>query len=442
MLASRTTKCLGLFALGVSLLTRPAQVVGNELDGFERAILVLDASGSMWGQIDGTPKIAIAREVIDGLLQSWDPKVKLGVTAYGHREKGNCADIEALVPVGPTDRDNVMSAIDKLNPKGKTPLTDAVRQAAETLRYTEERATVILVSDGKETCNVDPCAAAAELEASGVDFTVHVIGFDLDADEKAQLQCLAETTSGRFLSANNASELHEAMATTVELVAEPEPKPKRVVKVASTGTVTAANATERVYVRLAGASGGSYIAEIGDGKPVQLKAGSYRLDGQKQTKLTQFDVAPGEDLTIDVNDFVGWASAVNATEKVYVRLAGASGGSYIAEIGDGKPVQLKAGSYRLDGQKQTKLTQFDVVPGEDLTIDVNDFVGWASAVNATEKVYVRLADASGGSYIAEIGDGKPVQLKAGSYRLDGQKQTKLTQFDIVPGEEVVIDFDG
>lgn len=56
--------------------------------------------------------------------------VDLGITAYGHREKDNCADIEALVPVGPVDGGQVMSAIETLNPKGKTPLTDAVRQAA------------------------------------------------------------------------------------------------------------------------------------------------------------------------------------------------------------------------------------------------------------------------------------------------------------------------
>ena len=208
------------------------------------------------------------------------------------------------------------------------------------------------------------------------------------------------------------------------------------------GWASAVNATEKAYVRLADEPGGSYIAEIGDGKPVQLKAGSYRLDGENQNGLAQFDVAPGEELTIDVNDFVGWASAVNATEKVYVRLADASGGSYIAEIGDGKSVPLKAGNYRLDGENQNGLAQFDVAPGEELTIDVNDFVGWASAVNATEKVYVRLADASGGSYIAEIGDGKSVQLKAGNYRLDGENQKGLTQFDVTPGEEIVIDFDG
>ena len=211
----------GALALGGMLAATPAFAD----DASEQAILVLDASGSMWGQVDGTPKIAIAREVIGGLMQDWNPNVELGVTAYGHREKGNCADIETLVPVGPVDGGQVIGAIGGLNPKGKTPLTAAVREAADTLKYTEERATVLLVSDGKETCDADPCAAAAELEANGIDFTVHVVGFDLTEEEKAQLQCIADNTGGRFLSADNAPELHAAMATTVQLVAEPEPEP-------------------------------------------------------------------------------------------------------------------------------------------------------------------------------------------------------------------------
>lgn len=208
-------------AIGAMLTTMPA--LAN--DASERAILVLDASGSMWGQVEGTPKITIARDVIQGLLDDWNPTVELGVTAYGHRQKGDCSDIETLVPVGAVDGDQVMSAIGSLNPKGKTPLTDAVRQAAETLKYTEERATVLLVSDGKETCDADPCAAAAELEANGIDFTVHVVGFDLTDEEKEQLQCVADNTGGKFLSADNAPELHAAMETTVQLVAEPEPAP-------------------------------------------------------------------------------------------------------------------------------------------------------------------------------------------------------------------------
>ena len=58
-------------------------------------------------------------------------------------------------------------------------MTDAVVAAADSLRYTENAATVILVSDGIETCNPDPCAAAQILAETGVDFTAHVIGFDV-----------------------------------------------------------------------------------------------------------------------------------------------------------------------------------------------------------------------------------------------------------------------
>ena len=194
-------------------------------------MMVLDGSGSMWGQIDGVPKIEIAREVIGGLLDNWDASVQLGVMSYGHREKGACGDIETLVNVGPVDKNVVMAKIDAINPKGKTPISASVRKAAEALKFTEDKATVILVSDGLETCNADPCALASELEASGVDFTTHVIGFDITEEEKAGLACLAENTGGKFMSAQNASELTTALVETVEIVAkaetviaEPEPE--------------------------------------------------------------------------------------------------------------------------------------------------------------------------------------------------------------------------
>ena len=57
-------------------------------------------------------------------------------------------------------------------------------QAAESLRHVEQKATVILVSDGEETCNLDPCQVGRELEAAGVDFTAHVIGFDVANPEQ------------------------------------------------------------------------------------------------------------------------------------------------------------------------------------------------------------------------------------------------------------------
>ena len=63
----------------------------------DRAIIVLDASGSMWGQIDGRPKVDIARETLRTVLQSVPSDMELGLMAYGHREKGSCVDIELHV---------------------------------------------------------------------------------------------------------------------------------------------------------------------------------------------------------------------------------------------------------------------------------------------------------------------------------------------------------
>ncbi|WP_187393009.1 VWA domain-containing protein [Maritimibacter fusiformis] len=184
-----------------------------------RAILVLDGSGSMWGQIDGVNKIVIAREVIGELLGTLPADQELGLMSYGHRRKGDCSDIELLIEPG-TDRAAIAAAVNAINPKGKTPLSDAVIQAAEALRFSEEVATVILVSDGIETCERDPCAVGRMLEETGVNFTAHVIGFDVaDPAALAQLQCLAEETGGQFRTAANAAELAEALA----VVAEPEP---------------------------------------------------------------------------------------------------------------------------------------------------------------------------------------------------------------------------
>lgn len=189
----------------------------------EQAIIVLDASGSMWGQIDGTPKISIAREVLGNVLGKVPSATYLGLMAYGHREKGNCADIELLIAPAPGSAAEITGMAKDLSPKGKTPLSDAVRQAAEALKYSENKSSVILITDGLETCDADPCAMARELEATGVDFTAHVVGFGLSAEEGRQVACIAEETGGKYIPADNADALVEALSETVADIAEPPP---------------------------------------------------------------------------------------------------------------------------------------------------------------------------------------------------------------------------
>ncbi|WP_256753907.1 VWA domain-containing protein [Mesorhizobium sp. Mes31] len=188
-----------------------------------KVIIILDASGSMWAQIDGKPKLEIARESLRTVLQSTPDDEEIGFMAYGHREKGSCDDIQLIVPPQAGSASAISAAADSLKFLGKTPLTAAVKQAAEALKYTEDKATVVLITDGLETCGGDPCALGKELEASGVDFTADVVGFGLTADEGKQIACLADNTGGKYIQASDEKALQDAL---VETVAAPAPAPE------------------------------------------------------------------------------------------------------------------------------------------------------------------------------------------------------------------------
>ncbi|PTE11312.1 vWA domain-containing protein [Mesorhizobium helmanticense] len=190
----------------------------------DRVIVILDASGSMWAQIDGKPKLEIARESLRAALQSIPTDREIGFMAYGHREKAGCEDIELIVPPQAGSAGAISTAADSLKFLGKTPLTAAVKQAAEALKYTEDRATVVLITDGLETCGGDPCALGKELKAAGIDFTADVVGFGLTAEEGKQVACLAENTGGKYIQASDEKALQDALAETVAAPA-PEPAP-------------------------------------------------------------------------------------------------------------------------------------------------------------------------------------------------------------------------
>ena len=201
----------------------------TEVLAAERTMIVLDASGSMWGQIEGEAKIGIARRVLSDVLGTLPGDLELGLMAYGHRQKGQCSDIETLVAPTQGTSGAIAEAANGLSPLGKTPLTASVRRAADELKFEEDKATVVLITDGVETCEADPCALGRELEKLGVDFTAHVVGFGLSADEGRQVACLAEETGGLYLPADNADALTDALTTPfteIAEAAEPEPAPE------------------------------------------------------------------------------------------------------------------------------------------------------------------------------------------------------------------------
>jgi Ca-activated chloride channel family protein len=207
------------------LLVLTSRLEAQSTGGGERgrAVIVLDASGSMWGAVEGRAKIEVAREVMQKLVAKLPENLDLGLMAYGHRHEGDCNDIELLIPPGTVDRRVFLRKALSIVPKGKTPLTAAVEMAAQALSFTENPATVILVSDGLENCGGDPCALAAKLKQQGVAFRAHVVAFDLAAKDAETFRCLADITGGRFLPAQDAASLGDALQIAVKEAATPPP---------------------------------------------------------------------------------------------------------------------------------------------------------------------------------------------------------------------------
>lgn len=206
--------------LALSVFVGSQQVYAQDQAG--KAMIVLDASGSMWGQIEGEAKISIAKRVLADVLSTSPETLNLGLMAYGHREKGSCDDIQLLVSPAMGTAGQIAKMAADIKPKGKTPLSDAVKMAAQTLKFEEEKATVILITDGLETCRADPCALGTALESTGIDFTAHVVGFGLSAKEGRQVACLAENTGGRYLPAQDAGSLGAALEETVTQATAPQ----------------------------------------------------------------------------------------------------------------------------------------------------------------------------------------------------------------------------
>jgi len=108
-----------------------------------------------------------------------------------------------------------------VNPKGKTPITRSIRRAVEGIRMEEGTSTIVLVSDGEETCDPDPCEAARLLKESGIDFVIHVVGFDVTNEQRQELECIAEATGGRYYAAGNAADFAFAAREATRVEEEP-----------------------------------------------------------------------------------------------------------------------------------------------------------------------------------------------------------------------------
>jgi Ca-activated chloride channel family protein len=188
-------------------------------------VIVVDSSGSMSAAIGGVPRLDAARDVLGEMLAHWPAAAPVGLVAYGHRRSSDCGDIEVLSPIGAPDTAALGRRLATLRARGKTPLAASLQQAAGMLQAAGGGGTIILVTDGIETCHPDPCAVAAALRAADASLTVHVIGFAVEAKDEQQLSCMASAGGGDYRTAADADSLLATLDTAARAATAPVPEP-------------------------------------------------------------------------------------------------------------------------------------------------------------------------------------------------------------------------
>ncbi|MGI9353850.1 MAG: vWA domain-containing protein [Rhizobiaceae bacterium] len=198
----------------------------------EDAMLVFDGSGSMaemgYNGLD-QPRIFDARQALRRSLPEITPFRRIGLIIYGPGKSDACSNVELRLPPTADAAGLIIAEVESLKPGGQTPLTQAVRDAAETLNYRQKSGTIVLVTDGKENCGGATCQLAAELAAGAADLTVHVIGFKVRDRQfnwqsqkgvsqehgKTIARCLADRTGGKYVSTESTRELVVALQETL-----------------------------------------------------------------------------------------------------------------------------------------------------------------------------------------------------------------------------------
>ena len=118
-----------------------------------------------------------------------------------------------MVPIATGNRDDLSDAIEGYSPAGWTPISYGLKEAGKDIGKPgeDEENTIVLVSDGEETCVPGPCDVVDELEKQGINVTINVVGMNVDGKARNQLQCIAKKGNGKYYSADNADEIKTAI---------------------------------------------------------------------------------------------------------------------------------------------------------------------------------------------------------------------------------------
>jgi Ca-activated chloride channel family protein len=189
------------------------------------AMIVFDASGSMSGNV----KLGIAttltridevRAALGAVLPVASRSRRVGLITYGPGPYNQC-NVDLKLRPSPNAGSTIMREVNALVPAGKTPLTEAVEQAAEALSFRDKPGVIVILTDGEETCGGSPCDLGKALHDAAAQLTVHVIAYRTSyfswtgSQSVLDIRCLAEQNNGLYITADDKDELIEAFQETL-----------------------------------------------------------------------------------------------------------------------------------------------------------------------------------------------------------------------------------
>lgn len=271
-------------------------------------MILFDGSGSMWGKINGSPlpKFGAAREALRQTLPALSPTTRTGLAGFGHRRRGDCTDVETMVPLEAADPLRFMPLLDKLNPKGKGPLAQGLRQAASVLAASPGEKHLLVLHDEPDNCQQDVCAAAAEIHAADPAIRIHVVTVGMAPAAAEPLACMATQTRGTVFATEDAAELPKAIQTALATIGRPASPPA----VAAPPPAVAQPATAAAAIATPAAPPATVAAlpkpdELPSDGPSRVRlnmrlAGSgVPIDGAVRWRLTRLDAPAGTTAAVE-----------------------------------------------------------------------------------------------------------------------------------------------
>jgi len=171
-----------------------------------RILFVFDASNSMNATWQSDRRITIAQKLLSEAVGELNdkPNVEMGLRVYGHQVailpgKQDCEDTKLEVSFRPNNGDLIQRTLKRIVPKGTTPIARSLEKAAGDFPECAScRNIIILITDGIEACDGDPCAISLALQKRGVILKPFVIGVGLDEDFTSTFNCV-----GNYFDATN-----------------------------------------------------------------------------------------------------------------------------------------------------------------------------------------------------------------------------------------------